>query len=179
MFANTWQPNEKADEKNRLITGNRHSSPFSSQTVRQLKRHPFACKKHRLNKKTSLNISFGTRGSIIANFCQYYFCYFSIFTRKFLIPKDMFRLVFLSSVFLLQARGVALRQNRVWEGGGELYSLPVIIRFFWSACTFASTSRPDKTDVASRDVLCMYVCVCMCVCIYLSIYTYVGMFLSI
>ena len=29
------------------------------------------------------------------------------------VPKDMFRLVFLSSVFLLQARGVALRQNRV------------------------------------------------------------------
>ena len=65
VVANTWQPNEKADEKNRLITGNRHSSPFSSQTVRQLKRHPLACKKHRLNKKTSLNISFGTRGSII------------------------------------------------------------------------------------------------------------------
>ena len=85
----------------------------------------------------------------------------------------MFRLVFLSSVFLLQARGVALRQNRVWEGGGELYSLPVIIRFFWSACTFASTSRPDKTEVATRDVLCMYVCVCMCVCMYVCIYIYI------
>ena len=87
----------------------------------------------------------------------------------------MFRLVFLSSVFLLQARGVALRQNRVWEGGGELYSLPVIIRFFWSACTFASTSRPDKTEVATRDVLCMYVCVCMCVCMYVCMYLYIHM----
>ena len=87
----------------------------------------------------------------------------------------MFRLVFLSSVFLLQAKGAALQQIRVCKGGGELYSLPVIIRFFWSACTFASTSRPDKTDVASRDVLCMYVCVCMCVCMYVCMYLYIHM----
>ena len=85
----------------------------------------------------------------------------------------MFRLVFLSSVFLLHAKGGALQQIRVCKGGGELYSLPVIIRFFWSACTFASTSRPDKTEVATRDVLCMYVCVCMCVCMYVCIYIYI------
>ena len=108
------------------------------------------------------------------NLTNFQFCKVK-FAKKIdpLIPKDMFRLVFLSSVFLLQARGVALRQNRVWEGGGELYSLPVIIRFFWSACTFASTSRPDKTEVATRDVLCMYVCVCMCVCMYVCIYIYI------
>ena len=90
-----------------------------------------------------------------------------------LVPKDMFRLVFLSSVFLLHAKGGALQQIRVCKGGGELYSLPVIIRFFWSACTFASTSRPDKTEVATRDVLCMYVCVCMCV--YVCMYLYIHM----
>ena len=55
----------QADQKKRIITGSEYSSPPPSQTRFCRKATPLACKRNTLDKKTSLNISFGTRGSII------------------------------------------------------------------------------------------------------------------
>ena len=54
----------QADQKKRIITGSEYSSPPPSQTRFCRKATPLACKRNTLDKKTSLNISFGTRGSI-------------------------------------------------------------------------------------------------------------------
>ena len=56
----------QADQKKRIITGSEYSSPPPLQTRLCCKAAPFACKRNTLDKKTSLNISFGTRGSIIS-----------------------------------------------------------------------------------------------------------------
>ena len=56
----------QADQKKRIITGSEYSSPPPSQTRFCRKATPLACKRNTLDKKTSLNISFGTRGSIIS-----------------------------------------------------------------------------------------------------------------
>ena len=58
----------QADQKKRIITGSEYSSPPPSQTRFCRKATPLACKRNTLDKKTSLNISFGTRGSIISGF---------------------------------------------------------------------------------------------------------------
>ena len=55
----------QADQKKRIITGSEYSSPPPSQTRFCRKATPLACKRNTLDKKTSLNISFGTGGSII------------------------------------------------------------------------------------------------------------------
>ena len=55
----------QADQKKRIITGSEYSSPPPSQTRFCRKAAPLACKRNTLDKKTSLNISFGIRGSII------------------------------------------------------------------------------------------------------------------
>ena len=55
----------QADQKKRIITGSEYSSPPPLQTRICCKAPPFACKRNTLDKKTSLNISFGIRGSII------------------------------------------------------------------------------------------------------------------
>ena len=55
----------QADQKKRIITGSEYSSPPPSQTRFCRKAAPLACKRNTLDKKTSLNISFGTGGSII------------------------------------------------------------------------------------------------------------------
>ena len=56
----------QADQKKRIITGSEYSSPPPSQTRFCRKATPLACKRNTLDKKTSLNISFGTEGSIIS-----------------------------------------------------------------------------------------------------------------
>ena len=58
----------QADQKKRIITGSEYSSPPPSQTRFCRKATPLACKRNTLDKKTSLNISFGTGGSIISGF---------------------------------------------------------------------------------------------------------------
>ena len=126
----------QADQKKRIITGSEYSSPPPSQTRFCRKATPLACKRNTLDKKTSLNISFGTRGSIIwklTKFCK--FCDFCNFCAEFsiidpLVPKDMFRLVFLWSLCFLHARGWRFSRRTVWEENGELCRLPVINRFF-------------------------------------------------
>ena len=63
----------QADQKKRIITGSEYSSPPPSQTRFCRKAAPLACKRNTLDKKTSLNISFGTRGSIILKFARILF----------------------------------------------------------------------------------------------------------
>ena len=57
--------------KKRIITGSEYSSPPPLQTRICCKAAPFACKRNTLDKKTSLNISFGIRGSIIYKLCNF------------------------------------------------------------------------------------------------------------
>ena len=81
--------------------------------------------------------------------------------------------MFFCRAYFFCKRGVLLYDRIGFEKRWRAIFASCDYPFFWSACTFASTSRPDKTDVASRDVLCMYVCVCMCVCMYVCIYIYI------
>ena len=75
----------QADQKKRIITGSEYSSPPPSQTRFCRKATPLACKRNTLDKKTSLNISFGIRGSIIFLLKFHEKCCFfkPIFLRKF------------------------------------------------------------------------------------------------
>ena len=118
----------QADQKKRIITGSEYSSPPPSQTRFCRKATPLACKRNTLDKKTSLNISFGTRGSIISGFrakfqkivtCVAFSIKFAKTNQKFAensefceiidppIPKDMFRLVCLVKLVFFAREGVA------------------------------------------------------------------------
>ena len=84
----------QADQKKRIITGSEYSSPPPSQTRFCRKATPLACKRNTLDKKTSLNISFGTRGSIIWKFCNFLAGSFSAVSKRNFARKYAFDSIF-------------------------------------------------------------------------------------
>ena len=98
----------QADQKKRIITGSEYSSPPPSQTRFCRKATPLACKRNTLDKKTSLNISFGTRGSIISMLTHKFFvgrhvynCHLAMFRNVNSVP-DVSNLLKLSTPILLE-----------------------------------------------------------------------------